>query len=446
MSQVSDSRNKLVSGVRSGPNDSQDKTDTFGNPIDPVVGFARGSIIRSSIEEAVRLRHAQAIASQRVKASGVQSIGVFTGNQRYFPINPDDIATVCEEWVGPGLCAEELRQVAIEHMGGQADDETAVFNRTSAGIIATIAALASGKPVVSVVPPGGRSHVSAVRGAKIAGIGFVEIQADRDWRQAMAQNHPALVVVTTVTSSLELLEDRISVEIIQYARSLGAKVFLDEAYGARLRPILHGGQLSLQLGADISITNTDKAGLSGPRAGVLVGRRDLVTAAGAKGAEFGMEARAPIVAAALRSLEKYCPGDLQAEAAAGQELAAALEKELGRELVHRSDLGPMVGEDAVLQVMMERAGLRGQTPVVVPSEATAALGMVLLRDYGVLTVNTHGQPGARVSLRLKPTLNALSRVGGIDLVVHAVTESLDKVARIINDHDGMARLILGVSP
>ena len=30
------------------------KTDSFGNPIDPTVGFARGTIIRSSIEEALR--------------------------------------------------------------------------------------------------------------------------------------------------------------------------------------------------------------------------------------------------------------------------------------------------------------------------------------------------------------------------------------------------------
>ena len=111
--------------------------------------------------------------------------------------------------------------------------------------------------------------------------------------------------------------------------------------------------------------------------------------------------------------------------------------------MQRSDLGPMIKEDAVLKVMMERAGLGGQTPVVVPSEATAALGMVLLREYGVLTVNTHGQPGARVSLRLKPTLDALSRVGGVDLVVRAVMGSLDEVVKIINDRDAMARLILG---
>ncbi|RQT14908.1 aminotransferase class I/II-fold pyridoxal phosphate-dependent enzyme [Burkholderia contaminans] len=420
------------------------KTDSFGNPIDPTVGFARGTIIRSSIDEALRLRHGQSVAARRVQMLGAESIGVFTGNQRDFPIHAEDIATLCEEWVGPGLAAEELRQVAIGHMGGRGDDAVAIFNRTSAGIIATIAALADGKPVVSVVPPGGRSHASVVRGSKIAGVAVHEVQGDKEWLKTVESTRPALVVVTTVTSSLERLEDHITKEVIQYAHALGARVFLDEAYGARLRTVLHGGQLSLQLGADVSVTNCDKAGLSGPRAGVLVGRKEPVTAAAAKGAEFGMEARAPISAAVLRSLQKFEPDDLRQESAAGQKLAEALEQRLGKDLVQRSDLGPMVDEDAVLSVLLKMSGVESK-PVVVPCEATSALGMVLLGDHGILTVNTHGQPGARVSLRLKPTLDALDRTGGFDAVVSAVMKSLEKVAALIHDREAIAQLVVGKS-
>ncbi|MBB4519700.1 L-seryl-tRNA(Ser) seleniumtransferase [Paraburkholderia fungorum] len=418
------------------------KTDSFGNPIDPTVGFARGTIIRSSIDEALRLRHGGAVAARRVNLLGAESIGVFTGNQRDFPINADDIVSLCEEWVGPGLCAEELRQVAIGHMGGRSDDAVSTFNRTSAGIIATIAALADGKPVVSVVPPGGRSHASVVRGSKIAGVPVHEVQGDKEWAKAIDAAKPELVVITTVTSSLERLEDHVAREVIHYAHAVGATVFLDEAYGARLRTVLHGGALSLQLGADISITNCDKAGLSGPRAGVLVGRPNLVTAAAAKGAEFGMEARAPIAAAVLRSLQKYQPKDLKEESASGQKLADALEQKMGN-VVQRSDLGPMVDEDDVLRVLMKMAGREGEKPVVVPCEATSALGMVLLEDHGILTVNTHGQPGARVSLRLKPTLDALGRTGGFDAVVAAVMQSLEKIAGLIHDRDAIAQLVVG---
>lgn len=424
-----------------GSGSSSVRRDMFGNAIDPVVGFARGSIIQSSIEEAKRLRHGQAVAARRVRAHGPRSIGVFTGNQRDFPVSPEDIATNCEEWVGPGLYAEELRAVAVAHLGGRDGDGCAVFNRTSAGIVATIAALAGGKPVLSVVPAGDRSHASVVRGSALAGVELREVPSDADWRIQITDCR--LVIVTTVTSALARLDDALAIAIVEEAHRAGALVFLDEAYGARLRPVLHGGQKALAFGADLAITNCDKAGLSGPRAGVLVGRSDLVVAAAAKAAEYGMEARAPIAAAALRSLQKFDPDHLRQEAAAGQELAAALEAKMGAGVVVRSDLGPMVDENAVLAVILERAGVSASEISVVPCEATAALGMLLLADHGILTVNTHGQPGARVSLRLKPTLDALTSVGGVSAVVDAVDEGIAKVAAIITDESAIRTLILG---
>ncbi len=417
------------------------RMDNFGNEIDPVVGFARGPIIKSSIEEAKRLRWGQAVAARRVGSLGVKSIGVFTGNQRDFPVQPEDIATNCEEWIGPGLYAEELRKIAIDHLGGLEDDGCAVFNRTSAGIVATIAALAGGKPVLSVVPAGDRSHASVVRGSALAKVELREVTSEKDWRTRVAESR--LVIVTTVTSALTRLDDALAIAVIEEAHKVGAIVLLDEAYGARLRPVLHGGLKALAMGADLAITNCDKAGLSGPRAGVLVGRSGLVMAAAAKAAEYGMEARSPISAGVLRSLQKFDPHHLRQEAAAGQELAAALEKKMGAGVVTRSDLGPMVDENAVLTVILDRAGISAESITVVPCEATAALGMLLLSDHGILTVNTHGQPGARVSLRLKPTLDALASVGGVNAVIDAVDDCIGMVAAIIRDENAMRTLILG---
>ncbi|WP_424153862.1 hypothetical protein [Sinorhizobium fredii] len=156
-----------------------------------------------------------------------------------------------------------------------------------------------------------------------------------------------------------------------------------------------------------------------------------------------MEARAPIAAAVLRSLQKFDPHHLTQEAAAGQELAAALEAAMGAGVVMRSDLGPMVNEDAVLAIILERASISADALNVVPCEATAALGMLLLADHGILTVNTHGQPGARVLLRLKPTLDALASVGGVSAVVDAVDDCITKVADIVTDENAMKTLILG---
>ncbi len=416
--------------------------DSFGFVIDPVVSFARGNIIRSSTDEGRRLRHGQAVAAKRVNERGADSIGIFTGNQRDFLVTPADLNTTCEEWVGPGLVAERLTELALEHLGGGAGDAVATFNRTSAAIVSVIAALAAEKPVISVVPPGGRSHASVNRGAKLAGVKAIEIQGDAQWRAAIELNRPALVVVTTVTSSLERMDDDITQAIVNHCRKTGIIVFLDEAYGARLRTVLHGGIQSLKFGADLTVTNCDKAGLPGPRAGILAGKKSYIAAAAAKGAEYGMEARAPITAGVVRSLEHYDPAHLRQEAEAGQALAAGLRALLG-DCVKSSDLGPMVHEDQVLEIILKRAGVAHSDNHIVPSEATAALGMILLREHGILTVNTHGQPGARVSLRLKPASNAIERVGGSDAIMQAVDASLNQVAAIIGDHHAMAELILG---
>lgn len=420
--------------------------DSLGNPLDPIVGFARGAIIRSSVDEARRLRQGQRVAAERVRRLGAESIGVFTGNQRDFPLRPEDLNTYCEEWVGPGLFAEKLRHIAIEHMGGQASDAVAAVNRTSAGIIAAIAALAEGKSVVSVVPPGGRSHASVVRGCGVARVELIEVQGDKDWIAEIESHTPALVVVTTVTSSLEFLDDAVSMDVAGVAKARCATVLFDEAYGARMRPVLRGGELSLRLGGDLAITNCDKAGLSGPRCGVLVGRAQLVTRVLAKASEFGMEARAPIAAGALRSLERFSPQDLIDEAQSGQELGRALQVRLGTELVTVSELGPMIEEDVALKEVFRRTGRDTKQTGLVPCEVTSALGMVLLRDHGILTVNTHGQPGARVSVRLKPTHRAIERVGGIDAVVDAMVASLDEVARLVDDPAAMSTLIVGERP
>ena len=229
--------------------------DRFGNLIDPSVGYARGRHLASSADEIRRLRHAQAVAARVVAERGLGSIGIFTGNPRYFPLRPEDLQTRCEEWIGPGLFAEELAEAAIAHFGG--GDTAAVANRTSAGIVAAVLALHGGRPVVSVVPAGDRSHASVVRGCKLAGAELVELQGGGEATDRIAAKAPALVVVTTVTSTLARLPDDETRRAVAAAKSAGATVFLDEAYGARLRPVLPGGAARLTLGADFAITNAD---------------------------------------------------------------------------------------------------------------------------------------------------------------------------------------------
>ncbi len=414
--------------------------DAFGNEIDPTVGYARGTHLSSSAAEVRRLRQAQRLAAQVAADRGVDGIGIFTGNSRAFPLRVEDLGD-CEEWVGPGVFADRLRAVAIEHLGGRADDAVAVVNRTSGGIVAAMLALSNGETVVSVVPVGDRSHASVIRGCALAGVELVEIDDPAELAAALAEAQPALVVVTTVTSTLARLDDSVTRSAIETASAAGAILFMDEAYGARLRPVLHGGAKSLELGGDVAITNTDKAGLSGPRGGVMVGREGVVVAVLAKASELGIEARAPIALGALRSLEAFDPAILTQEVEDGRAVADALIDQMGPAGIVRTELGPSLAEEDVTAIARARPG--GDALDLAPCEVTAAVGMLLLRDHAVLTVNTHGQPGGRVSIRFKPTAGAVERIGGAASLASAFDDAISTVAANGSDADWVADLLFG---
>jgi L-seryl-tRNA(Ser) seleniumtransferase len=416
-------------------------TDRFGNAIDPGVGYARGSLLASSADEVRRLAQAGRAAADFVAREGSGKVAICTGNLRYYPVAAEDLDTLCEEWVGPGLFGEELRQAAIAHMGGDGDEAATVVNRTSAGIVATVLAHAQGRPVLSLVPAGDRSHASVTRGAKLAGVPVIDAYDLPEVKRLLAAHLPALMVITSVTSELSVLDDELTAAAVRLAKRAGCVVLLDEAYGARFRPVLHGGAPSLSFGADLVITNADKAGLSGPRAGVLCGDPAALVPVQAKASELGMEARAPIAAGAMRSLQGFTPDLLIQEAQDGEDLAAALEAALGTKRVIRSPLGPKIDEQDAMAIVLEMAGAEASERV--PAEVTAAAGMLMLREKGIVTVNTHGQPGGRVSIRLKPTTGAVVRAGGAEAVAACVAGALKEVAAQLDNTAWFGELLFG---
>ena len=60
--------------------------------------------------------------------------------------------------------------------------------------------------------------------------------------------------------------------------------------------------------------------------------------------------------------------------------------------------------------------------------------MVLLEDHGIFTSNVAERPGARVSLRLRPTAAEVERFGGPERVVEAVANAFAKLATLLDDN------------
>ncbi|HWR28476.1 MAG TPA: selenocysteine synthase [Negativicutes bacterium] len=415
--------------------------DRFGNKIDGSVGYARGRILSDPTDESRRYSHGLRLIQERASLYGLESIAVFTGNLRSLPIRGEDIE-LAEEWIGSAIFHPQLIVCAREHLSANSDDGVAVFNRTSAGIIATILALcSSGVPIISVVPRGS-SHASIRRGALLAQCPLVEINSEEQLELALDQFAGSPVFITGVTSELDVMSATMFANCIELAHQEKRLVFVDDAYGARVRTIIFNQLPARKLGADIVITNNDKAGLNGPRAGILVGEKDLIQSIIAKGMELGMEARAPIALGVLRSLQSFSPENLLQEVGLGRELYRGLAERIGNKYVAQATIGPIIREDDILAVALKRAGTADH-PLIVPAEAAAAFGMLLLKNHGILTVNVSGMPGARVSIRLKPTPEQIEKVGGIPAVIEAVDDTINELAKIINKPGTIRGLITG---
>jgi L-seryl-tRNA(Ser) seleniumtransferase len=435
------SRHETRSGEQVGDSPSLGARDRFGNLIDPEVKYARGRILASAQDERLRFLQAQRIIKRRLAEAGPESIGIFTGNQRDFLLDPADLGQAAEEWLGPAQFNDELREAVLQHLGGTEDHEVGVFNRTSGGLIAAISSISSERTVVSYTPAGSSSHPSISRGARAGRSSFVEVSDLPALDRSLASSAIGIVVITPVSSELEVLSPDETVDAVRTAHRHGAVTLVDDAYGARLRPVVQHGPKSLELGADLAITSADKAGLSGPRAGFMAGRADLVLQASTRAAENGQEARAPIALAVLRSLGRYNPATLIDEIAHGDAVYAELAKLLpGR--VRRTPIGAFIGEEEILLLALERAGLSPADAPVVPCEAASALGMILLKEHGILVI-VSGQPGSRVSLRLKPIPGALDRIGGAAKAASAVNDALDQLAGMIRKPGELRELIVG---
>ena len=413
-------------------------SDRFGNPIDTDVGYARGTILRSPVEEVRRRSNAQAALRARIDAHGRAGVFNFTGHRREFLADERDIVEgLAEEWSGVARLAAPLLEQARSHFAAPPGTETTLFNRGAAGIVALILAIATKGRVVSVAPRGG-THTSVCYGARLAAA-----QLDR-WSPEDVPDDTfgdaALAVVTRVTSELDIMSVDATRRVIEAARAARCPVLLDDAYGARVGPVLLSQPGTLEFAADVGITSCDKAGLAGPRAGLMAGNPDLVTRALAAASAFGLEARGPVHLGVLRALEAFAPEALRADAEVGSQMMAGLKARLPEGRVRATVMGPSVSEEDVLSILRE-GGVTD--PRLVPVEATALLGMVLLQRHGILTGNAAERPGARVSLRLRPSANEVARFGGLDAVADAIDDALDRSCELAADLERARTMILG---
>lgn len=415
--------------------------DRFGNPHSEGVPYARGDFITSSRDDHAKLRQAWGFIEERAAESGLEVVYNFSGLDRSMKVETEDFALLDDE-LAPAVLVKRLNELALDHLGGDAARHGIVlFNRQTAAVLAgTLAIVKPGDAIVGVSATG--SHPCVIRAAKRAGAKFVDTCGIAQFEKAMAEHdNVTQVSMTRLAVSYEILSEREMERIVRLAHDRGAKVLVDDAGGARVGPAVFGQPKLLELGIDIGSTGLDKYGTIGPRLGLLGGEKALVEEVRALAFELGCEARPMLYPAVVRSLEQYDPERVRTLVATTKEVIAALKERLGNRVSETPVIARLDGED-VLEMAMERAGLTA--PPVMPIEASAGLAMVLLRDYGVLTVHFAGLPPGTSSMLIKfiPP-ETLARFGGADRFAEAVDRSIDRLAEVIGDKAAFRDLLFG---
>ncbi len=415
--------------------------DRFGNRFAPGLPYARGRILTSTEDDFRKVQRAWRIVERRIRERGPESVFNFSGLERSLPVEVQDLAFADDE-LAPALYLDRFRTVALEHLGGSSDRHDAfLLNRTTAATVAThLALVKSGDVVVGLSP--GYSHPSVVRAAELVGARFVDTVDMEGFAEALErQKRVRLVALTRLSVTYEMLALDVLRGAVRLAHDEGVPVYMDDAGGARVGPAIFAQPRMLELGVDVGATGLDKYGTSGPRLGLLGGEKDLVERIRARAFEFGLEARPMLYPAAVRSLERYTPGRVQALVDSTKHVAEALRRVFGARLYESPVTAQLLAED-IMELAMERGGLR--QPPIVPYEATAALAMLLLDEYGILTVHFAALPPGTSSLLLKfiPP-ETLARFGGAETFAQAVDDSLSKLGTLIEESESIQNVLLG---
>jgi L-seryl-tRNA(Ser) seleniumtransferase len=411
--------------------------DRFGNPFAPALSYARGRLLASTEDDFRKLRHAWSV----IRRHGVEAIFVFTGLEHGLAMTAEEIRLADDE-LAPALYLDHLKALTLAHLGGSEEfHDVAVFNRLTGATLAThLTLVRPGDVVVGV--SASHSHPTVIRAAGLAGARFVDtIGIDEFARVLEREAGVALVVLTRLAVTYELMPLEAIRNAVKLAPDRNARVYVDDAGGARVAPAAFEHPRMLELGVDVGATGLDKYGTIGPRFGLMAGDKELVARIRAKGFECGLEARPMLYAAVVRTLEQYRPERVRELIASTRRVADALRPIFGARL-HETPTTAQLLADDLLAIAMERGGVK--EPPVVPYEAAAAFCMILLEDHRMLTVHFVGMPPGTADILFKFVRpETLERFGGPEEFAHAVDAAVTRLAALLREPERIETLLFG---
>ncbi|GAB4317217.1 MAG: TIGR03576 family pyridoxal phosphate-dependent enzyme [Methanobacteriaceae archaeon] len=372
-----------------------------------------------SSEDEVRKREAGLrIIRSEISKNGRNSLYDLTGLGGGFPIKKEDME-ILETYVGPAIFKERLEELGKIHLGGE---KILAFNRTTAGILATILALVKkGDEVVHYLQKS-PSHPATPRSIKLVGGTYKEFDNIDEFH---ITEKTALVMITGSTMDHDIIEKEDFVKVVEIAKSKNIPVFVDDASGARLRTIIYNQPRALDMGADIVITSTYKL-MNGPRGGLMAGSKEFIQKIKSKAYEFGLEAQPPIIAGMVRALEDFTPEKMLRGFEKKKDIFKSLKKEFNN--ITETPTGIMLTAEGLMDELHKRnikTSLSNQ-------DVACIFAMLLLRDFKIVTIAALGMPGCSPTIRID--LASKDAEGITDeFIMNSWMKTFNNLTKIINN-------------
>lgn len=380
-------------------------------------------IVNNSLDEVKKREKALSIIKNIVENEGREFLFDLTGLSGGFIASPSELSLL-ETYVGSAIFEENLQEVGKQHMGG---DKILPLNRTSSGILATILTLVQKDSNVVHYLAELPAHPSIPRSCKLVGANYFETDV---FDEFSIPENTSLVVITGSTMDHKVIDEDEFKKVIEMAHKKNIPVMVDDASGARLRTVVFNQAKACDLGADIAITSTDKL-MPGPRGGLMAGRKDLIDEIKVKVTQFGLEAQPPVVLAMLNGIKNFNDENLVKGFKRKDELFNILNTKFNN--IHKTPTGVMISPHDLASEISINHNLSD-------NDLAFIFSLILLKDYGIITIPAVGMPGASATIRFDLSTSDAFNLE-LDDLSSKICSSFDKLLDIIIDENKCREIV-----
>jgi L-seryl-tRNA(Ser) seleniumtransferase len=384
---------------------------------------------------------ARQLVAERVRSHGQDCVYDLSGMNRGGGLSAEDTEHLTSHVPFFERFEGRTEPLALKHMGADSNEHDAlVLNRVSAANFIALTTLAQRDDrVYALAPPGGVTHPSCVRPLTIVGADFVEFHSidelERKWQE---DGPPRLLLITPISASKRHLDYGEFTRALGLPRGPDTIVYVDDAHMASRVSFFEEPRTFGVGRVDIAVCSADKH-VAGPRAGVMVGRKDLMKDIGSRAYELGLEAQAGQYVGVANALRNFETQPVKEAGELAKELLEVLRGQYGTR-AYLGGPGVSIGGDDVIEIAREQRGMKNK-PALVAVEAAGLVAMEMLERDGVLTIGAVSMPGSAPVVRLM--MYPDGRRLGVERIAASLENGISRLAQVIDDPNAARKQLLG---